>query len=448
MRATKIVATLGLASQTQELIRSLVVAGVDVFRLNMSHGTHQWHAQTIAHIRACSAESARPVAILADLQGPKIRVGDMGDGRVLEKDEEVVLSGVAGIPGVVVVDYPNLHAEVLPGQSILFDDGAMECVVEQIEGQRVICRVVVGGRLLSHKGVNFPHSKLSVSAISSKDREDAAFAVDQGVDYIALSFVRSAQHVLDARIMIDELGHAGMQRPQLIAKIEKGEAIDALHDIVQQADAVMVARGDLAIETEQEMVPVYQRRIIAECYTQKKPVIIATQMLDSMIRAERPTRAEVSDVAHAVFDNVDAVMLSGETASGDYPLKAVEVMRSTLEYAEASEFDNKRASHQYMWEITQEVERHGACAVLVHSHDIERIALLSKERCPVPIIVLCTSEAVARAMVLRYGVFGIVGPLRGGDIIARGLGMSGDVVLALADTGYTGIALENTQETS
>ena len=325
---TKIVCTIGPASREPEMLADLIEAGMDVARLNFSHGEQAFHAETIARIRAASAAAGKPVAILGDLQGPKLRVGVMQEGGVpLAEGETLVLTTehITGGPGRVPVQYELLPEVVEPGDRILIDDGLLELIVTAVAGPEITTRVVTGGILNSNKGLNLPRAALSIPAITEKDREDLAFAIEQGLDWIALSFVRTAEEVLDLKGYIRTLSAFGHQTP-VMAKIEKPEAIQNIDAIIAAADGIMVARGDLGIEMSPEDVPMLQKMIIAKCNARGKPVITATQMLDSMIRNPRPTRAEASDVANAILDGSDAIMLSGETASGKYPLEAVRTM--------------------------------------------------------------------------------------------------------------------------
>lgn len=329
---TRIVCTIGPASCTEEMLRSLIQSGMDVARLNFSHGTHEWHAERIELIRKLALELGEPVAILQDLCGPKIRLGTVAEGTVLTTGEPFVLTTeeCEGNSLRAHVTYPSLPAEARPGDPILLDDGLLELVVVECSATEVRTRIVEGGPLASRKGVNLPNTRLSVPAMTAKDALDLRFGLEHGVDYVALSFVRQASDLLPPRAIMSELG---IHRP-VVVKIEKREAVDNLESIVQAADAIMVARGDLGIEVPIEEVPIIQKRTIRLCQRYERPVITATQMLDSMIRNPRPTRAEATDVANAILDGTDAVMLSGETASGQYPLQSVQVMDRIAREAE------------------------------------------------------------------------------------------------------------------
>jgi pyruvate kinase len=333
-RRTKIVVTLGPASSDREVIERLISAGANVVRLNMSHGTHEEHRERFALVRAAAEKLGASVAIFADLCGPKIRVGSFVGGRItLNSGDRVVVTTrpVHGGPGLIVSQYAALADDVEPGSRMLLDDGNLELRVESIEGTEIECSVVTGGVLKDHKGMNLPGVKVSAPALTDKDREDASFALELGVDQLALSFVRSASDIEQLRSLVRS---AGYDVP-IIAKIEKPEALDHLRAVIQASDAVLVARGDLGVELPAETVPNVQEQIVdlARFYT--RPVIVATQMLESMMTHPHPTRAEVTDVANAVRSGADAVMLSGETAAGEYPLQAVEMMDLVARQTEA-----------------------------------------------------------------------------------------------------------------
>lgn len=341
MKRTKIVCTIGPASDSIATLIQLGRAGMDIARLNFSHGTHATHKNTFDNLGIAGKKIGRPFGILLDLQGPKIRVGDLPkEGIQLVPGAEVIFSTAAKLEsGDIPVTLSSLHEDVKKGEKMLFDDGLIDVVVTKIVGHRIFAKVGTGGVLLSHKGLNLPGTKLRIPALSEKDREDALFGVQLGVDYIALSFVRSAEDIIDLRKLLAKKGEKGKQI-KIIAKIEKQEALDCFDDILAQVDAIMVARGDLGVETPASGVPVMQKHIIEACREHGVPVIVATQMLDSMQRNPRPTRAEVSDVANAVADHADAVMLSGETASGSYPVETVAIMSETIVSMEGSSFDD------------------------------------------------------------------------------------------------------------
>lgn len=325
LRRTKIVCTIGPSCNTQEGITNLFLHGMNVARINFSHGSHQDHQRSIKYIRKTARENDYSIAVLMDLQGPKIRVGQMKDGgQLLEDGSDITITGedVEGSSSVIPIDYKNLVNEAEVGNRILLDDGLLEFKITAKKGKTLEAKVLVGGLLKSRKGVNLPNVKISIPALTDKDLKDLEFGLTQDVDFVALSFVRSAKEVLDLKKLIADSGSVA----GVIAKIEKPEALDVIDEIIEAADGIMVARGDLGIEIPTEEVPFVQKMIIEKCRAHGKPVITATQMLDSMIINPRPTRAETSDVANAVLDGTDAVMLSGETAAGKYPMEAVNVM--------------------------------------------------------------------------------------------------------------------------
>ena len=337
-RRAKIVATIGPASQNENIITQLIQAGMNVARMNFSHGTHEYHAKTLSTIRAASRKTGLPVTILQDLQGPKIRTGEIENGKVeLCAGQELALTikPVLGNARQIPVDFPQLLESAEPGGRILLDDGNLELQIIDIEGDVVHTRVVLGGLLKPNKGVNLPGAKLNIPGFTEKDAEDLAFGLDIGVDAVAVSFVRSPKDIHQVRHAIT---HSAPNRPYvpIIAKLERPEALEHLDDIVHASDGVMVARGDLGVEMSLEAVPIAQKKIIAAANRHAKIVITATQMLDSMINNPRPTRAEASDVANAIFDGTDAVMLSGETAAGKYPVQSVEMMQAIICQAESN----------------------------------------------------------------------------------------------------------------
>lgn len=333
MRRAKIVATLGPATSSFEAICDLVEAGLDVARLNLSHGDYSVHEQTYAHVRAASDRAGRGVGVLVDLQGPKIRVGRFAGGPVMLQPGASFTITTDDVPGdveMVSTTYSGLPGDCAAGDRILIDDGRISLVVERVDGPRVITRVVEGGRISDNKGVNLPGVAVSVPAMSEKDVADLRWALRIGADLIALSFVRSAADLQDVLSIMDEEG----VRLPVLAKVEKPQAVDNLVEIVSAFDGVMVARGDLGVELPLEAVPLVQKQAISLCRSFGKPVIVATQMLDSMITASRPTRAEASDVANAVLDGADALMLSGETSVGEHPAHVVRTMARIIEHVE------------------------------------------------------------------------------------------------------------------
>ncbi|HTZ06326.1 MAG TPA: pyruvate kinase [Gaiellaceae bacterium] len=322
-RRTKIVATLGPSSDSIEQLRALVDAGMDAARLNLSHGRHEEHAARVARLRQVEEEAGRPIAVIGDLQGPKLRIGGLEEPIVVRTGEHVTVCAEDIAADGELPVAPAVIGDVLePGHDLLIDDGLVRLRVDEVDGGRARCAVVVGGRIGSHKGVNLPGVPIPIPSLTQKDTIDLEFALGLGVDFVALSFVRSAADIRDLRALID----AASSHAHIIAKIEKSEAVDVLDDVLAETDAVMVARGDLGVEIGAALVPLLQKRIIHRCLEVGKPVITATQMLESMVHSAEPTRAEASDVANAVLDGTSAVMLSGETAVGEYAVEAVAYM--------------------------------------------------------------------------------------------------------------------------
>jgi pyruvate kinase len=411
-RHSKIVCTIGPASSSPRIIERLIQAGMDVARLNFSHGKHEDHARSIEALRAAAIEHEKPIAILADLQGPKIRTGPLAGGApvTLRAGQRFVIT-TARVPGdsnCVSTTFRPLPREVHRGNRILLSDGLIELRVQKVSGQEVICEVVNGGVLGQHKGINLPGIQLRVPALTPKDRKDLAFALTQDANYIAVSFVRHPEDVVLAKNLIRR---AGKDTP-VIAKLEKPEAIENLDAILRVADGVMVARGDLGVEMNPERVPVVQKMIINRAREARRPVITATQMLESMTENPRPTRAEASDVANAIFDGSDAVMLSAETASGKYPVEAVAMMARIIEEAEASITEFPRPSLQEKLKVAETVAElvcHASrelhmklIAVFTHSGFTAR--LVSRYRPLVPIVAFSPEAETRRRMALFWGV--------------------------------------------
>ena len=333
-KSTKIVATLGPASSSEEVLTQLILEGLNVARINFSHGAHEVHGETIDTVRRIDGELGTYTAVLADLQGPKLRVGEIADGEMalVEGGTLTVKVGTGeGKDGVVYTDYETFAADVKVGERVLLDDGKLALRVQETNGKdTVVCEVIHGGLLRPRKGLNLPETEVSLPCITPKDAEDLAFALEKEVDWIGLSFVRRASDILELQEAIKKAG----KHARLVAKIEKPEAIEDLDAILEATDAVMVARGDLGVEMPMQEVPLLQKEIVRKCMAMGKPVIVATQMLESMIESATPTRAEVNDVANAVLDGADAVMLSGETSVGKYPINAVRAMRQVIENIE------------------------------------------------------------------------------------------------------------------
>lgn len=411
-RKTKIICTLGPSSDSAEKISELVEAGADVFRLNFSHGTHEEHARHIDIIRRLEAETRKRFAIVQDLQGPKIRVGKLNGVMELKNGETVTLA-VGEAPekdGIIPVTYEGLVKDVVKGDRILMDDGLLELKATEVMPTAVKCTVINGGPLSSHKGINLPGVNVSIPSLTEKDKDDLRFGLERGVDFIALSFVRHATDVLELRALLERLG--GTQG--IIAKIEKPEAVDEIDSIIDASDAIMVARGDLGVEVPIERVPILQKTIIRKCNEYGKPVITATQMLDSMIREPRPTRAEATDVANAVFDGTDAVMLSGETSAGNFPIEAVRTMVSIVKMAESQlSLIERKLNHKAVRDDFTDAIAEVACSLaeFVDASFIIPITntgttarALSKYRPQVPIYALTESVDVVRKLLLIWGV--------------------------------------------
>jgi pyruvate kinase len=412
-RRTKIVATIGPATQDAAVLRSLIEAGATTLRLNFSHGSHDDHQRSIRLIRQISFELNQPVGILQDLQGPKIRLGKFEQGSIqLDKGDPFVLTSeiIVGNQERACVTYNKLAQEVPEGSTILLDDGKVEMQVEAVDltTQELHCRVVVGGVLSNNKGVNFPGVYLSIKALTDKDREDLLFGLNQGVDWVALSFVRNPQDVLEIKEII---ANAGKQVP-VIVKIEKHEAIEQMDAILSLSDGVMVARGDLGVELPAEEVPILQKRLILTANALGIPVITATQMLDSMVSNPRPTRAEVSDVANAILDGTDAVMLSNETAVGKFPVEAVATMARVAVRTEQEGLAHRELSNAGAWSIpnaiSQAVSRIAAqlnaAAIMTLTKTGATARNVSKYRPQTPILAVTPHVNVARQLQLVWGV--------------------------------------------
>jgi len=394
------------------MIDQLMRAGMDVVRLNFSHGTQEEHAATVRMVRAASGRHQKPIAILADMPGPKIRTGALQDGKpvLLRTGQRFTISTVdcAGDRDGVSTTYRTLPSEVHRGDRILLSDGLIELRVESTGRKEVVCRVVNGGMLGEHKGVNLPGVKLSTPALTPKDMENLAFALSCGVNYIGVSFVRTAEDVLAAKAAV---ARAGKNTP-IIAKLEKPEAIENLDAILGVADGVMVARGDLGVEMSPERVPVVQKTVIARAREMRVPVITATQMLESMTENPRPTRAEASDVANAIFDGSDALMLSGETAMGRYPLEAVQMMDRIIRVAEANVPNTpmrRRRTATNIADATAEMVCHASQelelkAIAVFTETGSSARLISKYRSPRPVIAFSPNQETRRRMSLLWGV--------------------------------------------
>ncbi|MEO1190698.1 MAG: pyruvate kinase [Pseudomonadota bacterium] len=409
-RKARIVATLGPSSSTREMIEALFKAGADVFRLNFSHGTQAEQKERLEIIRAIEADMERPIAVLADLQGPKLRLGRFAEGKVklktgakfrLDRDEALGDAKRAPLP------HPEIFAALDKGQQLLLDDGKVALTVQSHGADFADCKVITGGTLSDRKGVNVPGAVLPISPLTDKDRSDLAFALDMGVDWIALSFVQRSEDVAEARRLI----HG---RAALLSKIEKPAAIDHLDEIVELSDAIMVARGDLGVEMPLQHVPRWQKKIVRKCRQMGKPVVVATQMLESMIASPTPTRAEVSDVATAIYDGADAVMLSAESAAGQYPQEAVTMMNKCIQATERDRFfeslvhaltlrPEATGPDALSAAAAQVAQTIGAEAIVCYTTSGSTAKRAARERPSVPILVLTENLATARSLALLWG---------------------------------------------
>lgn len=407
LRRAKIVCTLGPAVDDGAGVAGLAAAGMDVARLNYSHGTHEEHARRAESVRAASRSSRRPIALLMDLCGPKIRTGRGGPAEVVTGGEIRLFAGSDSTPGEIAVGYDTLCDDLEVGDPILLGDGDVQLQVTRKDGDRLVCTATHGGALRSRMGVNLPSSRVRLGAFTDKDLGDLAHGLSIGVDYVALSFVRSEAEVVALRKHIEARG----KRTPIVAKIETPQALARLDAIVDAADAVMVARGDLGLELPPETVPTLQKRILAACREQQKPAIVATEMLQSMVHSPRPTRAEASDVANAVFDGADALMLSAETASGDHPLLACKMMDRIIRDAETSPFYHPPASppgataaEAIALSAREVAERIGARLVVALTQSGSSARLVSKARPRVPVLAVSPEDETLRRLALYWGV--------------------------------------------
>jgi pyruvate kinase len=409
-RRTKIVATIGPASGDPDRLRALVAAGMDGPRLNFSHGAHSQHAERVDAIRAVQEEIGRPLALIADLQGPKLRVGHLDEPVQLRPGDDIDLVGGESAPNGSLPVSPAVIGDVLrPGHDVLIDDGLIRLKVAEVAGGRARCEVLVGGQVLSHKGVNLPGVPVPIPSLTQKDVSDLELALSLDVDFVALSFVRSPADVRDLRRLIEEAGsHA-----RVIAKIEKSEAVDALDAVLAESDGVMVARGDLGVEIGPAAVPLLQKRIILRALERGKPVITATQMLESMIHNAEPTRAEASDVANAILDGTSAVMLSGETAIGEYPVEAVRTMATIATEVEPSlgyrhqlpdASDEPSVGNAMSNAACDLAETLGASAILVPTFSGRTASAVARLRPRRPVVGLSHHQYALQQMALEWGV--------------------------------------------
>lgn len=417
-RSTKIVATLGPSSSTAKTIEQLFLSGVDLFRLNFSHGTHPDHAQTFKYIRALEEKYRRPIGIIQDLQGPKLRLGDFKEGSVLLKPKQkftLDLDPALGTQSRVHFPHPEIYGALQPGADILLNDGQVRLRVVHNDGKRIETELIHGDSLSNHKGVNIPNVTLPIDVLTDKDKEDLAFGLEMGVDFVALSFVQTPQDIMNLRNICED-------RVAIISKIEKPMAVQHLDDIVRLSDGVMVARGDLGVEMHPEDVPSIQKQIIRACRSHGKPVIIATQMLESMVHNSTPTRAEASDVASAVYDGVDAVMLSGETASGEHPTQTVIMMNRIIERVEGDQYYRKLLDSQHPSpEPTASDAITAAARNIADTLSLKAIVTVttsgtttlraSRERPNAPLIALTSDYLTAHMLSLAWGVHAIYLPM-------------------------------------
>ncbi|MDY6825771.1 MAG: pyruvate kinase [Bacillota bacterium] len=420
MRRTKIVCTMGPGVDSPDLLANLIEAGMDVARLNLSHGKQEDHFRMLKMIREVAAGTGKNVGILFDTRGPKVRTGELVSDPVNLKDGEEFILTTCPYPGdekKVSITYPLLHQDIKPGETVLIDDGLIILQVLRVAGQDIVCKVVNGGKLHSHKGLNTPETRIKLPAIDEKDREDIKLALEQGIDFLAASFTRSVEDILEIRRLVESENSQIM----ILAKIESREGIENYDSILEVADGIMVARGDLGVEIPPEEVPLLQKEFIKKCNRVGKPVITATQMLDSMIRNPRPTRAEASDVANAIFDGTDAVMLSGETAVGRFPVETVKTMSRIAKRAEEG-IDYRKIldeqSNSIGSSITDAIsyatcsiaQELGADAILTATQSGTTARMVSKYRPKAPIIAVSSRRRVAAQLTLTWGVISVICP--------------------------------------
>ncbi len=417
---TKILCTLGPASQPLEVLKGLIRAGMDAARLNFSHGTREDHLRTLENLRIAATFTGEPITILQDLGGPKIRTGRLASPSVELKAKatlRITTEDIEGTAGRISTTYRRLPEDAKPGNTILLDDGKMRLVIESIDGREIVARVVVGGVLLPHKGMNLPDVAISAPSMTDKDKEDLLFGLEQDIDYVALSFVRTAEDIRFLRGFLVEHTKKSRRVP-IVAKIEKGDAIRNIDEIIAEADAVMVARGDLGVELPAEDVPMLQKLIVRKCNELGKPVIIATQMLESMITSPTPTRAEANDVANAVLDGADTVMLSAETSIGTYPVQAVEMMDKIIRETEthASQFfrcDREKIPCSHAYDPLSRAacilaDQENASAIVALTHSGATAAHIAKFRPSARIIAVTDREKIMRRLNLIWGIHGLI----------------------------------------
>ncbi len=414
MKKTKIVATIGPVSTDEKVLSEMIRSGLDVVRFNFSHETRDIHRKNIALVRRIAKKLDAPIAVLQDLSGPKIRIGDFKEGRVeLKKGKKIVLTTVSceGTAERVFVNYKRLPQEIIPGKFILLDDGKKKLRVDSIKGMDIHCTVIVGGDTKSRRGVNLPGTHLDISSLTAKDREDLKVGIEEKVDFVALSFVRQVNDVLELRRLLDR----ARSRARIIAKIETDEAIENLDGILEAADGVMVARGDLAVEMPMEQVPLLQKRIIRKARSLGKPVIVATQMLESMIQTPVPTRAEVSDVANSILDGTDAIMLSEETTLGKYPIEAIRTMTRIAteverQCGEVYSLERKALSQKIVADavthaVIRSAEEVDAKLIVALTESGFTPRMVARHRPHCPILVLTPSLVTLHQLSLSFGCY-------------------------------------------
>ncbi len=418
---TKIIATLGPSTNTVEMLVQLIRSGVDVVRLNFSHGTYDDHLRALANVQEATQRTGELLTVLQDLQGPKIRIGHFSVPFIeLRKGDlfTITTEPIVGDHRRVSATYPNLTRDVHPGDMILLDDGKLRLRVVEVKSTDVRCEVVVGGTLSAHKGINLPNVAVSTPSLTAKDVRDLEFGIKHDIDYVALSFVRTAEDIRQLRQLIIERIEKGRFLP-IVAKIEKPQAVANIDEIITEADAIMIARGDLGVELPPEDVPILQKKIIRKCNEAGKPVIIATQMLESMINNPTPTRAEANDVANGVVDGADAVMLSGETSVGKYPLEAVQIMDRIIRKVEAEQVGTQRMLDSTYLGVSSRhdalgraacvlAEQMNAAAIVCVTHSGETARVLSRYRPRTRIIAITDRAKILRRLNLIWGVHGIV----------------------------------------
>lgn len=416
LRKTKIICTLGPVVDNEDMMRQLILAGMDAARFNFSHGSHEEQYAKLCRFQRVRDAMGRPIATILDTKGPEVRIKSFAGGNITLMDGNtftLTTEDIIGDNTQVSVTYKDLHTEMAVGAHILVDDGLIDLLVEKIEGQNIICTVVNGGSLSNNKSLNFPNTAIKLPALTEKDKEDLKFAVENDFDYIAASFVRRASDVVNIRETLDSYGG---QDIRIIAKIENLEGVENLDEIIQIADGLMVARGDLGVEVEAHRVPILQKEMIAKCINLGKPVITATQMMDSMMRNPRPTRAEVSDVANAVFDGTSCIMLSGETASGKYPIEAVRIMADIALATEESIHYWKRFAKKTYFVPSNSISdaiSHSCCTtamdlgantILVATQSGHSARVISRFRPACTIAAFTTTERVRRQLAISWGV--------------------------------------------